>query len=99
MKAPDVIYLQWYGDENPEFISPCEDQYYTPDVDATSFSYERIFEYDITYMRSDMCMPKVRSLTDDECKDLYIAMMFRGKDVSIFEAIRQWFAKIQGGAE
>ena len=69
--------------------------------DKESSSYSRCMSAAIA---ASNCVDKIRArargdavkreLTDSECKDLYIAMMFRGKDVSIFEAIRAWYAEV-----
>ena len=49
MKAPETIYLQWYGDVDPELVD------HEPDVDPSgaSWCWEQIFPADIEYIRKE----------------------------------------------
>ena len=49
MKTPETIYLQWYGDVDPELVD------HEPDVDPSgaSWCWEQIFPADIEYVRKD----------------------------------------------
>ena len=47
---PEIIYLQWYGDEDPECLTEAERQR-DPTIDEVSWCLERIFEYDIEYIQ------------------------------------------------
>ena len=47
---PEIIYLQWYGDENPECLTEDERQR-RPTIDEVSWCWERIFDCDIEYIQ------------------------------------------------
>ena len=58
MKTPETIYLQWYGDVDPELVD------HEPDVDPSgaSWCWEQIFPADIEYMRKDAATEAMRML-------------------------------------
>lgn len=49
---PLIIYLQWHGDEDPEFLTE-EEKARKPTLDEVSWCWEQIFPYDIIYIRND----------------------------------------------
>jgi len=49
---PVIIYLQWHGDEDPEFLTE-EEKSRKPTLDEVSWCWEQIFPYDIIYIRND----------------------------------------------
>lgn len=49
---PLIIYLQWHGDEDPEFLTE-EEKSRKPTLDEVSWCWEQIFPYDIIYIRND----------------------------------------------
>lgn len=50
MRAPDVIYLQWYGDGDPEWDN---EELECADV---TWAAERIYDADIVYRRERTCV-------------------------------------------
>jgi hypothetical protein len=48
---PETIYLQYYGDADPEDFGPDEDPIQSGEV---TFCREQIFEHDIVYVRRDL---------------------------------------------
>lgn len=50
--TPELIYLQWYGNVDPEFMAESEKQAMRPD--AASWWCEQIHPYDIEYIRKDL---------------------------------------------
>ena len=60
MKTPETIYLQWFGDYDPDMLSESERDAIEPD--GASWCWEQIFPHDIEYMRKDAATEAVRIL-------------------------------------
>lgn len=60
MKTPETIYLQWYGDVDPELVD------HEPDVDPSgaSWCWEQIFPADIEYVRKDSADKAIKMMRD-----------------------------------
>jgi len=50
--VPVIIYLQWYGDEDPDCLTVTEKSR-KPSLDEVSWCWEQIFPYDVIYIRND----------------------------------------------
>jgi len=51
MKTPETIYLQWFGDYDPDMLSESERDAIDPD--GASWCWEQIFPHDIEYVRKE----------------------------------------------
>lgn len=51
MKTPETIYLQWFGDYDPDMLSESERDAIDPS--GASWYWEQIFPHDIEYVRKD----------------------------------------------
>lgn len=51
MKQPETIYLQWFGDYDPDMLSESERDAIDPD--GASWCWEQIFPHDIEYVRKE----------------------------------------------
>ena len=60
MKTPETIYLQWFGDYDPDMLSESERDAIDPD--GASWCWEQIFPHDIEYMRKDAATEAMRML-------------------------------------
>ena len=54
MRPPPQICLQWYGDEDPDFLSEPEKALIDPATGEVSWWLEKIHPYDIAYVRRDL---------------------------------------------
>lgn len=60
MKTPETIYLQWFGDYDPDMLSESERDAIDPY--GASWCWEQIFPHDIEYMRKDAATEAMRML-------------------------------------
>ena len=60
MKTPETIYLQWFGDYDPDMQSESERDEIDPD--GASWCWEQIFPHDIEYVRKDAATEAMRML-------------------------------------
>jgi hypothetical protein len=72
---PKVVYVQWYGDQDPECLTKTELQRH-PSLDEVSWCWEQIFPYDIEYMRMDKYdeLRKERDSLQAKCDGLVATM-------------------------
>lgn len=54
MRPPPQIYLQWYGDEDPNFLAESEKESIDPNTGEVSWWLEKIHPHDIAYVRRDL---------------------------------------------
>ena len=67
MKIPETIYLQWFGDYDPDMLSESDRDEIDPD--GASWCWEQIFPHDIEYVRKDAATEAMRML-QAEYKDM-----------------------------
>ena len=67
MKIPETIYLQWFGDYDPDMLGESERDAIDPD--GASWCWEQIFPHDIEYVRKDAATEAMRML-QAEYKDM-----------------------------
>ena len=60
MKPPETIYLQWFGDYDPDMLSESDRDEIDPD--GASWCWEQIFPHDIEYVRKDAATEAMRML-------------------------------------
>ena len=60
MKIPETIYLQWFGDYDPDMLGESERDAIDPD--GASWCWEQIFPHDIEYVRKDAATEAMRML-------------------------------------
>ena len=60
MKTPETIYLQWFGDYDPDMLSESERDAIEPS--GASWCSEQIFPHDIEYVRKDAATEAMRML-------------------------------------
>ena len=60
MKTPETIYLQWFGDYDPDMLGESERDAIDPD--GASWCWEQIFPHDIEYVRKDAATEAMRML-------------------------------------
>lgn len=60
MKTPETIYLQWFGDYDPDMLSESDRD--AVDPSGASWCWEQIFPHDIEYVRKDAATEAMRML-------------------------------------
>jgi len=91
---PEIIYLQWFGDEDPDCMTKAERES-NPTMDEVSWCWERIFEYDIEYIQ----LAKHKEL--EQQRDELLAVLNRlnrlgGLGLDTHKAISEAIAKAGG---
>lgn len=62
MKIPETIYLQWFGDYDPDMLSELERDAIDPD--GASWCWEQIFTHDIEYVRKESADKAIKMMQD-----------------------------------
>lgn len=94
MKPPEVIYLQWFGDVDPELIgSPDEaPPHYEPqDYESVSWCWEKIHPADLAYVRKDEVDAELNRLRKAVLDSFNSNMALRG----VNQALREANSKLQ----
>lgn len=60
MKPPETIYLQWFGDYDPDMLGNLDRD--AVDPSGVSWYWEQIFPHDIEYVRTDVAVEAVRMM-------------------------------------
>ena len=60
MRVPETIFLQWFGDYDPDMLSESERDGIDPD--SASWCWEQIFPHDIEFRRRDLADEAMRML-------------------------------------
>lgn len=63
-EPPDIVFIQWYGDSDPELMSESEKKSIDPTNGSVSWCWEEIFPSDIQYVRKEKYDEAVAVLLD-----------------------------------
>lgn len=82
MRPPSQIYLQWYGDYDPEFLSEPEKDRIDPHTGEVSWWLEPIFPSDLIYISKEVAEQREELLRQQILNLEKLVVSLRGSAVN-----------------